>query len=312
VKAALAGAGSLLLLPVLVIAAALGATGQSEPSPTALSDIPAAYLTLYQQAASQFAIPWPILAAIGKVETDHGRNPDTNTPNPEGAPGPMQFLPATFAAYSWASGSRNPNIDNPEDAIFAAAALLAANDVRDNPRQAIYDYNHSEAYVDQVLAWAAAYQAADGSPSEAAPPSVGTPTKQAEAAVDFAFAQLGTPYLWGGDGPGGFDCSGLVQAAYASAGIELPRIAQAQFDVGPAVPPGTPLQAGDLVFFGTDTTHIDHVGILVNQTEMIDAPHTGALVRIEPYGWPDYLGATRPIGRLAEPDSRNAPLPGAP
>ena len=100
--------------------------------------------------------------------------------------------------------------------------------------------------------------------------------------------------LWGGDGPGGFDCSGLVQAAYASAGIQLPRTAQAQYDAGPPVPAGQPLQPGDLVFFGTDTAHVDHVGILIDGDEMIDAPHTGALVRIEPYQWSDYLGATRP------------------
>ena len=73
----------------------------------------------------------------------------------------MQFLPATFAEYSWASGSPDPNIDDPRDAIYAAAALLVDNDVRDHPRAALYAYNHSDTYVDQVLAWAAAYQAAE-------------------------------------------------------------------------------------------------------------------------------------------------------
>ena len=78
--------------------------------------------------------------------------------------------------------------------------------------------------------------------------------------------------------PGGFDCSGLVQAAYAATGISLPRTAQEQYDAGPPVPAAAPLQPGDLVFFGPDTEHVEHVGIVVNQTEMIDAPHTGALV----------------------------------
>ena len=174
--------------------------------------------------------------------------------------------------------------------------MLVDNDVRDHPRAALYAYNHSNAYVNEVLAWAAAYQAADASTPNGSAASAGAPTAAAASAVDYAYAQLGTPYLWGGDGPGGFDCSGLVQAAYAAAGIELPRTAQAQFDAGPPVPPGEPLQAGDLVFFGPDTAHVDHVGILINQAEMIDAPHTGALVRIEPYHWPDYLGATSPAG----------------
>ncbi len=116
----------------------------------------------------------------------------------------------------------------------------------------------------------------------------------AAVAVAYAEAQLGTPYLWGGSGEGGFDCSGLVQAAYQAAGIQLPRVAQAQYDAGPALPAGRPLEPGDLVFFGTDPAHVDHVGIVVAGGEMIDAPHTGAFVRVEPYRWPDYLGATRP------------------
>ena len=60
--------------------------------------------------------------------------------------------------------------------------------------------------------------------------------------------------------------------------------------------PGDPLEPGDLVFFGADTNHVDHVGIVLNGSEMVDAPHTGALVRIEPFAWRDYLGATRPAG----------------
>ncbi|MGH9058742.1 MAG: C40 family peptidase, partial [Acidimicrobiales bacterium] len=103
-------------------------------------------------------------------------------------------------------------------------------------------------------------------------------------------------YLWGGEGPGGFDCSGLVQAAYASAGVSLPRVAQAQFDAGPALPPGQALVPGDLVFFGSSTSDVTHVGIYVGGGDMIDAPHTGAFVRREPYRWSDYLGATRPAG----------------
>jgi cell wall-associated NlpC family hydrolase len=297
VRAVAAALAACLLLPVLVIAAAMGGGDGGQPSSTALADIPPAYLPLYQEAASELGMPWELLAAVGKVESDHGRNPASRTPNKAGAEGPMQFLPATFAEYSWASGSPDPSIDDPRDAIYAAAALLVDNDVRDHPRGALYAYNHSDAYVNQVLAWAAAYQAADASAAAggSAVPA-GGPTAAAGIAVDYAYVQLGTPYLWGGDGPGGFDCSGLVQAAYASAGIQLPRTAQAQYDAGPPVPADQPLQPGDLVFFGSDTAHVDHVGILVTPDEMIDAPHTGALVRIEPYHWPDYLAATRPTG----------------
>jgi cell wall-associated NlpC family hydrolase len=295
-KAALAAATCCLLLPILVIGAAMGGVEIAPPSANALADIPPDYLALYQEAATELGMPWELLAAVGKVESDHGRNPDCWQPNAAGAVGPMQFLPPTFAEYDWASGSTDPNIDDPRDAIYAAAAMLVDNNVRDNPRQGLYAYNHSTNYVDQVLSWAALYQGQDGSALAGDSVSVGAPTAAAGDAVAYALAQLGTPYLWGGNGPGGFDCSGLVQAAYAAAGIQLPRTAQEQFNAGPLVPDGQQLEPGDLVFFGTGASDVTHVGIIVSQTEMVDAPHTGAFVRLESYQWSDYLGATRPTG----------------
>jgi len=278
----------LVVVPVAVIAAGLGGD-QALPSAAALADIPADYLVLYQRAALRFGLPWELLAGVGKVESDHGRLPGSDEPNAAGAEGPMQFEPATFAAYSWAAGSRDPNIDSPHDAIEAAAAMLAANGAPTQTRRALFAYNHAEWYVDEVLGWAATYEA------QAALSDLATPGAQrASVAVDFALSELGAPYLWGGDGPGGFDCSGLTQAAYRAAGIALPRTAQAQYDAGPPVPEGDHLQAGDLVFFGNSTAAVEHVGILVSATEMVDAPHSGAFVRVEPFAWPDYLGATRP------------------
>lgn len=289
---AIAAAGCcVLLLPVLVIGAATGGVEVAEPSSGALADIPPDYLALYQEAATELSMPWELLAAVGKVESDHGRNPDCWHPNAAGAEGPMQFLPATFAAYSFASGDADPNIYNPRDAIYAAAAMLVDNDVRENPRGALYAYNHSDGYVDNVLGWAAAYEAAATEQSDVAATA---PAAAAAAAVQYALAQLGTPYRWGGEGPSGFDCSGLVQAAYAAAGIQLPRVAQQQYDATPHLPPAAPLEPGDLVFFGTSASDVTHVGIVVNATQMVDAPHTGAVVRVENFAWSDYLGAGRP------------------
>lgn len=295
----------LLLVPVLAIAAVSGRIAVSSPSQTAVADIPPDYLLLYEQAAVAFDVPWQVLAGIGKVECDHGRNPDPacwqeGAENAAGAGGPMQFLASTWQTYGVAAnGSGTPDRWNAADAILSAANYLKANGAPENIEAAVFAYNHSDAYVQQVLAWAGLY-ASEYGPNRTAPRQVTGgaqgPTSAAQAAVAYALAQLGTPYLWGGEGAGGFDCSGLVQAAYAAAGVGLPRVAQAQYDTGPPVTAGQPLQPGDLVFFGADPADVTHVGIVVSPGEMVDAPHSGAVVRIEPYSWADYLGATRPAG----------------
>jgi hypothetical protein len=71
-------------------------------------------------------------------------------------------------------------------------------------------------------------------------------------------------------------------------------VAQAQYDATMKVPAGQPLKPGDLVFFGSGVHAISHVGIYIGNNQMIDAPHTGAQVRVENYQWGDYVGATRP------------------
>lgn len=115
-------------------------------------------------------------------------------------------------------------------------------------------------------------------------------------AVQVALAQVGTPYLWGGESRNGFDCSGLVQYSYARAGLALPRTAQLQYDNTTHLPSAADLQPGDLVFFGAGAKAVDHVGIALGDGQMVDAPHTGAFVRIEPddVDASNFVGATRP------------------
>ncbi|MBC9719381.1 bifunctional lytic transglycosylase/C40 family peptidase [Streptomyces sp. TRM66268-LWL] len=289
---------ALPLLAALIVAAFLGSltpgggSSSDTPSKHALADIPRYYLALYQRAAPECpGLSWTILAAIGKVETDHARHP--TMVSSAGAVGPMQFLPTTFRAYAYPvppGGKRPPTPWDPVDAVYAAARLLCSNGAKNgkNLKKAIWHYNHADWYVRKVLKQAAAYASASPAPSGAA-----------AKAVAFARAQLGTPYVWGGDGPreGGFDCSGLTQAAYRSAGVSIPRVAQAQYDHGPHLRRGTPPAAGDLLFFGSSPRNITHVGIYAGQGRMIDAPRPGAHVRertVDLSSRPDFRGATRP------------------
>jgi cell wall-associated NlpC family hydrolase len=115
--------------------------------------------------------------------------------------------------------------------------------------------------------------------------------------VSIALQYLGVPYVWGGASPDGFDCSGLVQYVFGQLGISLPHNTVAQWHDPDAVPvPQDQLRPGDLLFFN----RLDHVGIYLGNGLMVDAPHTGANVRIDSLGegWfaSRYDGARRIVG----------------
>jgi peptidoglycan DL-endopeptidase CwlO len=125
-------------------------------------------------------------------------------------------------------------------------------------------------------------------PPADAPPVV-LPAGHPDAAT-IALRYLGVPYLWGGESPKGFDCSGLVAYVYAQLGITLPHYAAAQYQLGVGVPRDQ-LQPGDLVFFDA----LDHVGIYIGGGQFVHAPHTGDVVKITTlaaYGG-SYVGARR-------------------
>jgi membrane-bound lytic murein transglycosylase B len=135
--------------------------GQPRPSSAAVADIPVGYLRLYRQADARYRIPWPILAAIGKVESDHGRVrlPGVRSgSNWAGACGPMQIgcVPGSKAGNSWARyGHGRPH--DPSQAIPAAARYLVDHGARRNLDRAIFAYNHSWAYVAKVKQLARRY-----------------------------------------------------------------------------------------------------------------------------------------------------------
>ncbi|MGW7613269.1 C40 family peptidase [Streptomyces sp. NPDC054766] len=250
-------------------------------------------------------------------DTDGGKWDGTATG--ERAVGPFQFLPST-----WASVAKDANTDgradphNADDAALGAAIYLCAGGrdlaQRSQLKTAILQYNHSGAYVANVLGWIDQYTAA------AKDPDLKNVTGKVRTVIEAALSQRGVPYAWGGgtaQGPSygiccspsgksgadikGFDCSGLTAYAYARAGIQLPRTAAAQAGVGRRIPAhlGTgALAPGDLVFYadapGRDAT-IYHVGIYVGGARMVDAARPGTVVRLDAVdAMPGYAGGARP------------------
>jgi membrane-bound lytic murein transglycosylase B len=140
--------------------------GQPRPSRAAVADIPSGYLRLYRQAGARYRIPWSVLAAIGKVESDHGRSRLRGVrsgSNWAGACGPMQIgcVAGSKAGNSWARyGHGQPH--DPAAAIPAAARYLVDHGARHNLDRAIYAYNHSWTYVAKVKQLARRYATRGG------------------------------------------------------------------------------------------------------------------------------------------------------
>lgn len=134
-------------------------------SPRAEREIPPEYLRLYQAAGHRYGLDWAVLAGIGRVECDHGRDPDPSCTvegavNSAGAGGPMQFIATTWALYGVAAaGDGRADRWNASDAIFSAANYLHSAGAPASYSRAIYAYNHAGWYVAEVLAWAARYRA---------------------------------------------------------------------------------------------------------------------------------------------------------
>ena len=155
-----------------------GVQGRADRMPSAMAEreIPAEYLRLYEQAAQRYGLDWAVLAGIGKVECDHGRDADPSclregSTNEAGAGGPMQFLAATWASYG-VDGDGDGHADrwDPADAIYGAANYLAHSGAPGDYQRALLAYNHAGWYVREVQAWAARYRGTTLSGSVAAEP----------------------------------------------------------------------------------------------------------------------------------------------
>ena len=325
---------SLAVVAGQLLSPALSAAPAPSPPPAGgspLGGIPPSMLPRYVEAAATCpGLSWTVLAAIGTVESDNGQStlPGVHSGhNFAGAEGPMQFEPATFARYDRPvppGGADPPSPYDPTDATFAAARMLCANGAGGAAGPGRGDGQRGTGRP----AGPRLGCAGPSWPTTTRPP---TSTRSShwprpwrpkvvrrqgrqrqerlsgQVALAFALAQIGTPYRWGAEAAGaGFDCSGLTQAAWAAAGIEIPRVAAQQFQAGSVLPPSEPLAPGDLVFFAAPAGVVSHVGLYVGrwrgQAIMVDAPHPGADVRLEPFpptpgatwGGEVFVGATDP------------------
>lgn len=307
-------AAIVLASPVAIAAVIAGPRGTAgAPTALALSEIPPHLLPIYRSAGLTCGgLPWQVLAAIGWEESRHGQgrvDPVTGDVDPpiEGPPidgrpgfallpdsstsdgfaralGPMQFLRSTWERWATVAPDRppdaKPDVQNAWDAVFTAARhLCVGREHIGELRQAVRSYNRSDAYVRSVLEKATAYGM--GGPAESAELINGT----GDRVVAAAMTQLGVPYVWGGNSPAGFDCSGLVQWAFAQIDVALPRTTSQQVLVGAPVAVHE-LRPGDLVFSRSirDGRVVDlgHVAIYAGGGQVVVAPRTGDVVSLRP------------------------------
>lgn len=264
-------------------------------------------------------LSWVTLAGIGKITTDHGRvNGGTvgkdgalsapigtvevtdfsgTTISHRGAAGPMQLSPALWNEWQRSpEDGAQPDVQDIDDAALTAGSALCAGgrDLADGDGwlAAVASLQDAPLFLHRVLATANVY----GTVGQNSSP----PNRAALQAVTFSIEKIGLPYIWGGNGREqgdlGFDCSGLTTAAYASAGVDLPRTAHWQYGAVPLIPADEEPKLGDLIFYGDPNTKIHHVGIYIGNQQMIDAPTFGQAVQVHSYRKPgdDFAGAGRP------------------
>jgi cell wall-associated NlpC family hydrolase len=259
--------------------------------------IPAKYLPIYQAAGKKYGVPWNILAAIHKVETDFGRN---LTISWAGAVGQMQTMPCAWVGWEYYRNYCNPlgnlmlgiDITNPKnihggqgldadndgkadpndpvDAIYAAARRLASDKAstkrgwfdRGGP---VWRYNPSQSYVDKVEMYANLF-------AQPVYQSINVvATGDVKKMLDAAVSYIGViQYRFGGNSFPYLDCSSFTQYMYKKfLGINLPRTTEQQVLKGTPIPKEQ-LQPGDLVFFqGTYRPGVSHVGIYMGNGKFI-------------------------------------------
>jgi peptidoglycan DL-endopeptidase CwlO len=166
---------------------------------------------------------------------------------------------------------RQKGLEKKAEKERAHAAQVAAHKAKD---QADTAKNQAQLTQDQL----AALGEEGGWDDPGLPVPAGT-TAGAKAAIDFARAQLGEPYVWGAAGPDAWDCSGLTMMAWRQGGVYLPHYSAAQYSETKHIT-AAQLRPGDLVFWGTSPNTIHHVALYIGNGQIIQAPHTGDVVKV--------------------------------
>lgn len=274
--------------------------------------VPPQYMPIYLAAEAKYGVPWHTLAAIHFVETTFSTHPSMTSH--VGAIGPMQFMPKTWLGWSYPGGSKLGDIDgipmevltNPamikkyggygtdangdgkadpwdlEDAIHTAAKYLSANGYNSSPRNAVWQYNHDNSYVDKVLSLSEKYKnAATYKPSGGGSFNPNDPNTSdvVKGAIAEASKYLGGKYTWGGNKPStSFDCSGIIEWSYKQVGVYVPRVSRDQYKYTKRISPSE-ARPGDLVFFGaTGSFPVTHVGIVLGDGKMLNAQNNGIMI----------------------------------
>ncbi|MEU5154206.1 C40 family peptidase [Glycomyces sp. NPDC021274] len=268
--------------------------------------------TLAELETAQAALDY----AAGEAYADTAGLPDTELPDltgltPLGGEWDLPSLNADFEDAATAESVARASLD---------AATLSAD--RSEDRYIVLDaeFDRAQAALDELIAdnreeldeiedardAAAAQHSHDFSSEvdgwDAAP--------AAKKAVEYALAQLGDPYVWGAEGPDSFDCSGLVQAAYAYAGVSLPRVAADQYNATRDKPVDTEkLLPGDLLYWWDDPGNwrsVYHTGMYLGDGKMVVAPRTGDVVKISSIWFENFAGAHRVVDAVkTDPDAED-------
>jgi cell wall-associated NlpC family hydrolase len=277
--------------------------------------MPSPYDDMITQAANEAGVPPALVKAVAKAESGF----DPKATSGVGAQGLMQLMPGT---------ARGLGVTDPYDPLQSlrggakylrqmldrfggdyekAIAAYNAGPGAVARYGGIPPYAETQAYVPRVMGYFRDFGGVAGTAARPVTP-IGAEAVDPGRMVSLAgggsvgadvvrkgLTHLGTPYVWGGESPKGFDCSGLCQYLYAQEGISIPRVSQDQFRAGRAIPTAQ-MQPGDLVFFQKNGD-VHHVGIYIGGGKFLQAPHTGDVVKIsslsEPYYRAQFAGARR-------------------